>query len=361
VISSYHTVRQDIDLISGFQFHYIVLDESQVIKNPSSRIYQAIAELKSRYKLALTGTPIENSLTDLWAQMNFINKGLLGGLTYFKREFVIPIEKKDDQEKQEKLKKLINPFILRRKKEEVANELPEISKQIIYCTMTEEQREFYEREKSNIRNYIFEKIDNQGFEKSSMIVLQGLTRLRQISNHPSLVNENYTDESGKFNEVLRNIDNIIEEGHKVLIFSSFVKFLELLEIELNKVIIKYTKLTGKSIKREDIVKSFQDNPECKVFLISLKAGGLGLNLTAADYVFILDPWWNPASESQAFSRAHRIGQTKNVFVYQFISENSIEDKIHILQEKKNRLAETFVHSNNPMKEISREELEDLFA
>ena len=194
-----------------------------------------------------------------------------------------------------------------------------------------------------------------------MIVLQGLTRLRQISNHPVLVNEDYTYESGKFNEILRNIENIIVEGHKVLVFSSFVKHLELFEFELNKTGILFTKLTGISTKRENIVKAFQDNPECKVFLISLKAGGLGLNLTAADYVFILDPWWNPASESQAFSRAHRIGQNKNVFVYQFISENSIEDKIHVLQEKKSRLAETFIHSNNPMKEISREELEDLFT
>lgn len=361
VISSYHTVRQDIEVISGFQFHYVILDESQVIKNPSSKVYKAIEELKSQHKLALTGTPIENSLMDLWAQMNFVNNGLLGGLSYFKREFAIPIEKKNDKEKQEKLKKLINPFILRRKKEEVARELPEISRQVIYCSMTEEQREFYEIEKSSIRNFIFEKIEHQGLEKSSIIVLQGLTRLRQISNHPILVNEDYTFESGKFNEVLRNIDNIIVEGHKVLVFSSFVKHLELFENELNKGMIRYTKLTGKSIKRENIVKAFQNNLECKVFLISLKAGGLGLNLTAADYVFILDPWWNPASEAQAFNRAHRIGQTKNVFVYQFISENSIEDKIHVLQEKKTQLAETFIHSNNPMKEISRQELEDLFA
>ncbi len=361
IISSYHTVRQDIELFSGFQFQYIILDESQVIKNPSSKIYKAIETLKSRFKLALTGTPIENSLSDLWAQMNFVNTGLLGSLSFFKKEFTIPIEKKNQTEKEEKLKTLINPFILRRKKEEVAMDLPPISEQVIYCSMTDEQRKFYESEKSVIRNSIFQKIENHGIEKSSIIVLQGLTRLRQIANHPLLVDNEYSDESGKFNEVCRNIENIISEGHKVLIFSSFVKHLELVERQVKKEKVKYTMLTGGSINREVIVKAFQDNPECKVFLISLKAGGVGLNLTAADYVFILDPWWNPASESQAMNRAHRIGQDKNVFVYRFISENSIEEKIQKLQEKKSKLADTFIGSNNPMKDISKKELEDLFA
>ena len=361
IISSYHTVRQDIDMFSGFQFHYIILDESQVIKNPFSKIYKAIETLKSQFKLALTGTPIENSLVDLWAQMNFVNSELLGSLSFFKKEFTVPIEKKNIPEKEDKLKKLINPFILRRKKNEVAKELPPVSEQIIFCSMTDAQRKFYETEKSVIRNSIFEKIENQGIEKSSIIVLQGLTRLRQIANHPLLVDKEYTDESGKFNEVTRNIENIILEGHKLLVFSSFVKHLELIEKFIKKKKIKYTMLTGESLKREAIVKAFQDNPDCKVFLISLKAGGVGLNLTAADYVFILDPWWNPASESQALNRAHRIGQDKNVFVYRFISENSIEEKIQMLQERKSKLADTFIHSNNPMKDLSRKQLEDLFA
>jgi SNF2 family DNA or RNA helicase len=360
IISSYHTVRQDIELFIGFQFHYIILDESQVIKNPSSKIYKAIETLKSQFKLALTGTPIENSLTDLWAQMNFVNSGLLGNLNFFKKEFTIPIEKKNQQEREEKLKILINPYILRRKKDEVAKELPPVSEQVIFCSMTDEQRKFYESEKSIIRNNLFEKIESHGIEKNSIIVLQGLTRLRQIANHPLLVDENYAEESGKFNEVSRNIENVISEGHKVLVFSSFVKHLEIIEKHLVKEEIEYSLLTGESINRESIVKAFQDNPDCKVFLISLKAGGVGLNLTAADYVFILDPWWNPASESQALNRAHRIGQDKNVFVYRFISENSIEEKIQILQEKKSKLAETFIHSNNPMKDISKKELESLF-
>ena len=359
IISSYHTIRQDIEKISGFRFHYVILDESQVIKNPSTKIYKAVQFLNSDHRIALTGTPIENSLTDLWAQMNFINSGLLGSLNFFKREYVKPIEKKNDTATEEKLKKLINPFILRRTKEEVAKDLPEMTEQVIYCNMTDEQRKFYEEEKSSVRNSIFTQIEEKGINKSAMIVLQGLTRLRQISNHPRLVDENFRKSSGKFEEVIRNLTSVIAEGHKALVFSSFVKHLEIIREKLEEDKIKYTLLTGASTKREDIVKAFQDFPDCKIFLISLKAGGVGLNLTAADYVFILDPWWNPASEEQAVNRAHRIGQDKNVFVYRFISVNSIEEKIQSLQEKKTKLAESFVTSNNPLKNVSKEELKGL--
>ncbi len=360
IISSYHTIRQDIEFFSGFHFLYIILDESQVIKNPSSKVYKAMQMLNSDFRLALTGTPIENSLTDLWSQMNFVNNGLLGSLNFFRREYVSPIEKKQDKGKEENLKKLINPFILRRTKNEVARELPEVSDQIIYCSMTDEQKKFYEEEKSSIRNSIFDQIETKGIEKSSIVVLQGLTRLRQISNHPKLVDENYREESGKFNELFRNIENVLSENHKVLIFSSFVKNLELIRDKLAASEVEYTMLTGQSTHREFIVEAFQQNPDCRVFLISLKAGGVGLNLTAADYVFIVDPWWNPASEEQAINRAHRIGQDKNVFVYRFISESTIEEKIQRLQERKAKLAESFVNSNNPMKSISKKELEELF-
>ncbi|MCK4920910.1 MAG: hypothetical protein KAS71_07680, partial [Bacteroidales bacterium] len=198
IISSYHTIRQDIEIISNYHFHYAILDESQLIKNPSSKLYKAMQILNSDYRLVLTGTPIENSLTDLWSQMNFINKGLLGSLNFFRKEYVMPIEKKNDEIRSKKLKKLINPFILRRTKEEVANDLPEISDEVIYCNMTEEQKKFYDEEKSGIRNAIFEGIEKEGVEKTSIIVLQGLTRLRQISNHPKMVDENYLEGSGKF-------------------------------------------------------------------------------------------------------------------------------------------------------------------
>jgi SNF2 family DNA or RNA helicase len=359
ILSSYHTVRQDIETISEYKFHYIILDESQVIKNTGSKLYMAVELLRADHRLALTGTPIENSLTDLWSQMNFINQGLLGNLAFFKKEFVYPIEKKGEKLKEERLKKLIEPFILRRTKAEVATELPEVLDQVIYCSMTEEQRLYYEKEKSGIRNYIFENVETEGIEKSSIIVLQGLTRLRQIANHPLLVDHEFEFDSGKFDEVLRNAENVIAEGHKALLFSSFVKHLSLFEEEFKKRGIRYEILTGESTNREDIINAFKKHDDCKLFLISLKAGGVGLNLTEADYVFILDPWWNPASEQQAVSRSHRIGQKNNVFVYRFISENSIEEKIQKLQERKSRLADAFVTSNNPMKGLSKDELADL--
>jgi len=360
IVSSYHTVRQDVEMLMNFSFHYLILDESQVIKNPSSKVYKAVNMLNAEHKLALTGTPVENSLIDLWAQMNFINVGLLGTLNFFKKVYVIPIERKNHKKKEEELKKLINPFILRRKKEEVARELPSLNQQQIVCSMTDEQKKVYEEEKSGIRNMIFERIENQGMEKSTIIVLQALTRLRQISNHPCLVDRNYSGDSGKFTEVMRNIENVVSEGHKVLVFSSFVRHLRLFAAEFDQKAISYSMLTGMSRNREKIVSEFQEDESRKVFLISLKAGGVGLNLTAADYVFILDPWWNPAAEDQALNRAHRIGQDKNVFVYRFISENSIEEKIRQLQERKSKLAETFVTSNNPLKEIGEKELEELF-
>lgn len=356
IISSYHTVRQDIDLISSFQFHYIILDESQVIKNPGSMLYKTVTKLKSRFKLVLTGTPVENSLTDLWTQLNFVNPGLLGDLAFFRREFAKPIETLGDDEKESKLRKIIQPFILRRTKEMVAQDLPPVTEQIVLCDMTDEQFRIYDEEKSAVRNSILKNIESSGIEKSAIVVLQGLMKLRQISNHPVMAIDDYADGSGKFETVLQDMESVISEGHKILVFSSFVRHLDLYASELRKKRIQYTMLTGASTNREKIVNSFQDDPGKKVFLISLKAGGVGLNLTAADYVFILDPWWNPASEMQALNRAHRIGQTKSVFVYRYITSNSIEEKIVRLQEKKSKLAETFISSNNPLKELDLQEI-----
>jgi len=361
ILSTYHTVRQDIEFIAGYFFSYIILDESQTIKNPGSKLYRAIDTLNSAHKLVLTGTPIENSLTDLWSQFNFINEGLLGSLSYFKKHFVLPIEKKGDKDKEERLKTLINPFILRRTKEEVAPELPPVLEQVIYCSMTEDQKRIYEEERSSIRNAILENLDQVQNDQGAIMVLQALTRLRQISNHPGLVSEEYQADSGKFNEVFRNIENILAEGHKVLVFSSFVMHLELFRKTLEDQQRCYTMLTGSTANREEVVRKFQEDDQCRVFLISLKAGGVGLNLTAADYVFILDPWWNPAAEIQALSRAHRIGQDKNVFVYRFISSDTIEEKIQQLQEKKSALAENFISSHNPLKNITKEEIIDLFS
>ncbi len=361
IISSYHTVRQDIDIMSLYTFHYIILDESQVIKNPASMVYKSVIRLKSDFKLALTGTPIENSLTDLWTQLNFVNPGLLGNISFFRREYAKPIEKERDDSKETKLKKLIKPFILRRTKEMVAMDLPPISEQTVYCDMTEEQERLYESEKSSVRNSILNNIELPGAEKSALIVLQGLMKLRQISNHPLMAYEDYEYGSGKFNTVINDIENVVTEGHKILVFSSFVMHLKLFAKELEKKNIRYSMLTGASINREKIVNSFQNDFLNKVFLISLKAGGVGLNLTAADYVFILDPWWNPATEMQAMSRAHRIGQDKSVFVYRYISTATLEEKIVRLQERKSKLAETFVESSNPLKDIDIQQILEIIG
>lgn len=359
ILSSYHTIRQDIDILSQFSFHYIILDESQLIKNPASMLYKTVIRLISDHKLVLTGTPIENSLTDLWTQLNFVNPGLLGELSFFHREYARPIEKMKDEEKELKLRKIIQPFILRRTKEMVAKDLPSITEQTIYCDMTDEQFKVYDEEKSLVRNSILKNIESNGTEKSAILVLQGLMKLRLISNHPVLTNEEYEYGSGKFENVIQDMISVIAEGHKILVFSSFVKHLNLYSEELCKMRIPFSYLTGASTNREKIVSDFQNDASINIFLISLKAGGVGLNLTAADYVFILDPWWNPAAEIQALNRAHRIGQEKPVFVYRYLSSGSIEEKIVRLQERKSNLADAFIYSSNPLKEIKIEQILDI--
>ena len=361
ILTTYGTMRNDAEMLRSFDFWYLILDESQNIKNSSSKTYKSILEIRSKHKLVITGTPIENSLSDLWSQLNFLNKGLLGSLPYFKREFITPIEKKNDEEQQKKLQKLIHPFVLRRKKEEVAKDLPAMTEQIRYCEMTEDQKEIYDTEKSAIRNAILKNIESNGLKKSALVVLQGLTKLRQLANHPSLVSKENEMESGKFNEIYRNLKNLLAENHKVLIFSSFVKHLELLQAKIESKNWKYSMLTGKTMNRQEVIRQFQEDPNNHIFLISLKAGGVGLNLTSADYVFIIDPWWNPAAENQAINRAHRIGQDKKVFVYRFITEDSIEEKIQILKSRKSALAEKFIGSNNPIDGINEEEIMSLFS
>lgn len=362
IITTYGTVRNDCQLLSNINFFYIILDESQSIKNPSSKTYKAILSLRSDYRLVITGTPIENSLSDLWSQMNFLNPGLLGNQQFFQRQFITPIEKHNNEEQMEKLRLLIRPFILRRKKIDVAQDLPPLMEELRICPMTKEQKKLYDREKSIIRNTILSAINKDGVAKSQLVILQGLTKLRQLANHPVLADDETAieDGSGKFEEVFRMLKSVIAENHKVLLFSSFVKHLELIEERIKREKWQYSKLTGQTTKRENVIREFQENEHNRIFLISLKAGGVGLNLTEADYVFILDPWWNPAAENQAINRAHRIGQDKHVFVYRFITENSIEEKIQKLKERKSSLADKFVNSNNPYQEISQEEIIELF-
>ncbi len=360
ILTTYGTLRNDIDLLSGISFYYTILDESQYIKNPSSKTYKAVVQIRTRYRLVLTGTPVENSLSDLWAQMNFINPGLLGNLSFFQKTYITPVEKLADQKQQEQLQLLIKPFILRRKKDEVARDLPPLTEQVHFCKMTEEQEKMYEEEKSAIRNAILENIDKAGIKKSAFVVLQGLTKLRQLANHPSLIDKDSDEQSGKFEQIREMLENLVAEKHKVLVFSSFVQHLELVKDYIESKNWRYSILTGQTVQREEVINEFQDDPENHIFLISLKAGGVGLNLTKAGYVFIIDPWWNPAAENQAVSRAHRIGQDKQVFVYRFITENTIEEKIQKLKERKTSLADKFINSNNPFKEITKEEVLELF-
>jgi SNF2 family DNA or RNA helicase len=360
IITSYGTMRLDIEMFKTYMFEYIILDESQYIKNPNSQIYKAVNRLESRHKLVLTGTPIENNLVDLWAQINFINPGLLGSLNFFKRHFVAGIHKNKSEAVQDKLKSIIEPFILRRKKEDVAKELPPVTEQIVWCEMDREQFKVYDNERKGIKNSLFNDLENRDVDSSSFIILQALTRLRQVANHPKLIDETYEMSSGKFDNIVTNLENVLAEGHKVLIFSSFVKYLEILEGYLKDKKHKYSILTGKSTNRAKIIDEFTQNETNNIFLISLKAGGVGLNLTEADYVFILDPWWNPAAEDQAVNRSHRIGQERNVFVQRFISVGTIEEKIQKLKEEKAILADTFINSNNPLAVINREELVKLF-
>lgn len=360
ILTTYGVVRNEYEQLRQYEFLYVILDESQTIKNPDSKIFVAVTSLKSRHRLVLTGTPIENSLTDLWSQIEFINPGFLGDLPFFREYFAYPIEKDGDEQKRDKLKRLIQPFILRRTKREVAPDLPELNEQVLFCSMSEAQKSYYEEEKSKVRNEILHAIDEIGVEKSSMLVINALTRLRQIANHPQMVDNTYVEDSGKFEEVALSLENMFQEGHKVLIFSSFVKHLELFRNFFDERQWQYSLLTGSTRNREEVVNNFQNSTDTKFFLISLKAGGVGLNLTAADYVFILDPWWNPAAEMQAINRAHRIGQTNNVFVYRFISAETIEEKILKLQEKKSGLAELFINSNNPFKALSKESIMELF-
>jgi len=342
IITTYGISRIDIDLLQSFFFDYIILDESQNIKNPSSKSYQAVKQLKSRYKLILSGTPVENSVNDLWTQMSFINPGLLGSQQYFQNEFVTPIEKKKDEGQAHKLQVLIKPFVLRRTKEQVATELPPKTEHLFYCQMSDEQASVYEKVKSEYRNELLKSLEDGTFAQTQIQVLQGLMKLRQIANHPLMIDDAYEGDSGKFENVVHTLSNVLDGGHKVLVFSQFVKQLTLYRNYFDKENIKYTYLDGSTTNRGEIVERFQNDPQTRVFLISIKAGGVGLNLTEADYVFILDPWWNPAIEQQAIDRTHRIGQTKNIFIYKFITKDTLEEKILALQQRKLSVARSLI-------------------
>lgn len=364
-ITTYGTLRSDIKLLMSVQFDYVVLDESQAIKNPSSKVTKAACLLNAKHRLCMSGTPLQNNTFDIFAQMHFLNPGMLGTMEFFRQEFAIPIDKFGEQDRKEHLRKILYPFILRRTKEQVARDLPEKQEMILWCEMEDEQRRIYDAYRNDFRDKIMGTIQEQGIQRSQLTILQGLMKLRQICDSPAILNEEekFENHSIKLEEIGRELTENIS-NHKALIFSQFLGMLALIKGKLDELGVKYEYFDGSTTApdREKAIQRFQNDESVRVFLISLKAGGVGLNLTAADYVYIVDPWWNPAVEQQAIDRTHRIGQTKNIFAYRMICKDTIEDKILQLQEKKRALAKDLIADDTSfVKSLTREDVEYLFS
>ncbi len=365
IITSYGNMRNDIEEFQKYQFQYAILDESQGIKNPGALVTRAAQLLKAKNRIILSGTPIQNNTFDLYAQMHFLNPGFLGNKEFFKAQFADPIDKFGSQEKAQHLRKLIYPFILRRTKEKVAPDLPDKTETILWCEMQPEQRKVYDDYKNYYRHHLLNKIDESGMNKSAIYVLEGLTRLRQICDSPAMVKDEKveTTESIKLDELLREV--LENTGNRqILIFSQFTKMLKIIEEAFTQQNISHVYLDGKtpSAKRKALVDEFQGDQSIKAFLISLKAGGVGLNLTAAEYVYLVDPWWNPAIESQAIDRTHRIGQTQKVFAYKMICKDTIEEKILQLQQKKKALSDELISEEvSFIKKLTKDDVEFLFS
>lgn len=365
IITTYGTLRSDIKTFVQLKLDYVILDESQAIKNPSSKVTKAASLLNAKNRLCMSGTPLQNNTFDIYAQMNFLNPGMLGSIEFFRQEFAIPIDKFGEQEQKEHLKKILYPFILRRTKEQVAKDLPEKTETVLFCEMEDEQRKIYDAYRNDYRSKIMGTIEEQGIQKSQLTILQGLMKLRQICDSPAILNEEekFPNHSIKLEELAREITENIG-NHKALIFSQFLGMLALIKEKLTQLNVKFEYFDGSTPApdREKAIQAFQNDEETRVFLISLKAGGVGLNLTAADYVYIVDPWWNPAVEQQAIDRTHRIGQTKNIFAYRMICKDTIEDKIMQLQEKKRMLAKELISDDATfVKALTREDVEYLFS
>jgi non-specific serine/threonine protein kinase len=364
IITTYGTLRSDIKMFSEVLFDYVILDESQAIKNPSSKVTKAACLLQATNKLCLSGTPLQNNTFDIYAQMNFLNPGMLGTVEYFKHNFSMPIDKFDEKEQKEHLRKFVFPFILRRTKEQVAKDLPEKQEMVLYCEMGAAQRKIYEAYRNDYRDKLLGMVEEKGIQKSQLSILQGLMKLRQICDSPAIIkDETYPNESVKLAELTREIVENIGD-HKALVFSQFLGMLGLIKDELTKLGIDYEYFDGSSSiqEREKAIERFQNDSKCRVFLISLKAGGVGLNLTAADYVYIVDPWWNPAVEQQAIDRTHRIGQTKNIFAYRMICNDTVEDKILKLQDRKRALAKELISDEEGfVKSLTKDDIAYLFS
>ena len=362
IITTYGTLRTDITELTNFEFDYVMLDESQAIKNADSQSAKAARLLRARHRLAISGTPIENHLGELWSVIEFLNPGMLGSDTVFKKYASAGTGAGLDAADRILLAKTLRPFILRRTKSQVVQDLPEKTEQTLYCDMETEQRRCYDELRVHYRDALLRK-DAVELNRSKIEVLEALLRLRQAACHPGLINPDVSSEpSAKLEMLLPSIAEVVEEGHKVLVFSQFTSFLAIVRERLDQEQLVYEYLDGRTRNRAAKVERFQNDPDCPIFLISLKAGGLGLNLTAAEYVYLLDPWWNPAVEAQAIDRSHRIGQTQHVFAYRLICRGTVEEKILELQQKKRDLADAILNADNRViSTLTREDLEFLLS
>jgi hypothetical protein len=356
VLITYGTMRNDIALLKDYPFDYIVLDEAQVIKNAGSLTAKAARLLQGRRRLALSGTPIENHLGELWSLFEFLNPGMLGGVSFFKQQ--LKSQESLSEETRRLLARYLKPFILRRTKEQVAPELPDKVEQTLFCELEAMERRRYDQLKHYYQRNLQHRIESDGLGRSKIRILEALLRLRQAACHPGLLDERSRGRSStKLDLLLQQLEDVVAEERKALVFSQFTSLLKILCSRLDKLGFTYEYLDGKTRDRARRIQRFQENPECQLFLISLKAGGLGLNLTAAEYVFLLDPWWNPASEAQAIDRTHRIGQNKKVFAYRLIAKGTVEEKVLELQQSKRKLAEAIISQDKRLiGELSREDL-----
>jgi superfamily II DNA or RNA helicase len=357
VLTTYGIMRRDILLLKDVQFDTAILDEAQAIKNAQTDSAKAARLLRADHKLALTGTPVENHLGELWSLFEFLNPGLLGTASGFGSAFPSA-----DESSRQVLKRALRPFILRRTKDQVAKDLPPKLEQTIFCEMEREQKKLYGELRDYYRQSLLQKIESEGLQKSKIHVLEALLRLRQAACHPALLDRSKTGSSAKLDALVPQVLEVIEEGHKVLVFSQFTSFLQIVRDALDRNDIIYEYLDGRTLDRAARVERFQTDARCPVFLISLKAGGLGLNLTAADYVFLLDPWWNPAVEAQAIDRTHRIGQSRHVFAYRLITKGTVEERVVELQKTKRDLADAIIGAENSvLRGLTREHLELLLS
>ena len=361
VIVTYGTLRRDIVKLREIPFDYAVLDEAQAVKNAGSDSAKAARLLNARHRLALSGTPVQNSLSDLWSLFEFLNPGMLGASSAFKAAGGSP--RNPEEETRVLLARALRPLILRRTKEQVASELPPKIESILHCELEDEQRKLYDELREHYRQTLLGAIDSDGMGKAKIMVLEALLRLRQAACHPGLIDKKRTGEpSAKLDTLLARLAELSAEGHKALVFSQFTSFLDIVRQRLDEEAIRYEYLDGATRDRQARVQGFEQDSDCKLFLISLKAGGVGLNLVSADYVFLLDPWWNPAVEAQAIDRTHRIGQTRHVFAYRLIARDTVEEKVLALQDSKRILADAVINQDNSLlSQMGREELEYLLS